>query len=412
MLPESLREDFPALRRLRNGRPPVYLDSACMSLKPEQVISAMLEYYRSFPACSGYGRSAHWFAEEVSDATQHARERVAAFIGASPEEVVWTKNATEAINLVAKSLRLRRGEVVLTSDREHNSNLIPWLELEKRGVRHEVVPSRQDETFDLDALQELLTPEVKLVSVVHVSNLDGYALPVREIAELAHDNGSLVLVDAAQSVPHRRVDVEELGADFLAFSVHKMLGPSLGVLYIREGLEGELEPFIVGGDTVADSWYDSAVYLPSPRRFEAGLQDYAAQIGAAAAADYLERLGMREVERHERRLTEHVLRMLGELEGVRFVGVADPELASGIVSFRLEAEGRSLVAPSDVAEMLDARYNIMLRAGDHCVHSWFNARGIGASGSVRASFYVYNTLRECELLVEGVEKVLEVERGG
>ena len=412
MLPESLRKDFPALQRQRNGKPPVYLDSACMSLKPEQVISAMLEYHRSHPACSGYGRSAHWFAREVSEATAQAREKVASFIGASPEEVVWTKNTTEAINLVAKSLRLHPGDVVLTSDREHNSNLIPWLELERQGVRHEVVPSREDETFDLDALQDMLSPEVKLVSVVHVSNLDGYALPVREIAELAHDSGSLVLVDAAQSVPHRRVDVDRLGADFLAFSVHKMLGPSIGVLYIREGMEKELRPFIVGGDTVADSWYDRAAYLPSPRRFEAGLQDYAAQMGAAAAVDYLRRIGMREVEKHERFLTEHLLRRLGEIEELRFVGVADPELASGIVSFRLEADGRSMVAPSDVAEMLDARYNIMLRAGDHCLHSWFNARGMGASGSVRASVYIYNTLQECELLAEGVESILEAERGG
>ncbi len=412
MLPPSIREDFPALRRSRNSRPPVYLDSACMSLKPRQVISAVLEYYTEFPACSGYGRSAHWFSRELGEAAEGAREKVAGFIGASPQEVVWTKNATEAINLVARSFGLRRGDVVLTSDREHNSNLVPWLELERLGVRHRVVPSREDETFDLDAFQDMLTPEVKLVSVVHVSNLDGYALPVRDIVELAHDNGSAVLLDAAQSVPHRRVDVRKLGVEFMAFSVHKMLGPSIGVLYGREDALATLKPFLVGGDTVADSTYEGAVFLPPPRRFEAGLQDYAAQIGAGAAVEYLSEIGMREVERHERALTRYALKLLGEIEEVRFVGVADAELASGIVSFRLEAGGRSLVAPSDVAVMLDRGYNIMLRAGDHCMHSWFNARGIGASGSVRASFYIYNTPQECELLAEGVRRIVEVERGG
>ena len=410
MLPEKLRRDFPALARVRNRRPPVYLDSACMSLKPRQVIQAIREYYELFPACGGRGRSQHWFAGEVKEATECAREEVARFINASPEEVVWTKNATEAINLVARSLRLKRDDIVLTSDREHNSNLVPWLELERRrGIRHEVVPAREDETFDIEKLKEMLSPEVKLVSVVHVSNLDGYALPVREIVEIAHDYGAKVLLDAAQSVPHRSVDVRELEADFLAFSVHKMLGPSLGVLYGRKEALRELSPFIAGGDTVSDSYYERAIFLPPPHRFEAGLQDYAAQIGAAAAVGYLRRVGMRRIAKHERRLTAHLSKKLSAIEEVRFVGVRDPRLRSGIVSFRLERRGRSLVAPSDVAELLDRHYNIMLRAGDHCMHSWFNARGIGASGSVRASLYLYNTREECDLLVEGVERIVEAE---
>ncbi len=410
MLPEKLRRDFPALARVRNRRPPVYLDSACMSLKPRQVIQAIREYYELFPACGGRGRSQHWFAGEVKEATERAREEVARFINASPEEVVWTKNATEAINLVARSLRLKRDDIVLTSDREHNSNLVPWLELERRrGIRHEVVPAREDETFDIEKLKEMLSPEVKLVSVVHVSNLDGYALPVREIVEIAHDYGAKVLLDAAQSVPHRSVDVRELEADFLAFSVHKMLGPSLGVLYGRKEALRELSPFIAGGDTVSDSYYERAIFLPPPHRFEAGLQDYAAQIGAAAAVEYLRRVGMRRIAKHERRLTAHLSKKLSAIEEVRFVGVRDPRLRSGIVSFRLERRGRSLVAPSDVAELLDRHYNIMLRAGDHCMHSWFNARGIGASGSVRASLYLYNTREECDLLVEGVERIVEAE---
>ncbi len=410
MLPEKLREDFPALKRLRNGKPVIYLDSACMSLKPRQVIEAVREYYELYPACGGRGRSQHWFAREVKEATERAREEVARFINATPEEIVWTKNTTEAINLVARSFRLERGDVVLTSDREHNSNLVPWLELERtRGIRHEVVPAREDETFDVERLKEMLSPKVKLVSVVHVSNLDGYALPVEEIVEVAHDYGARVLLDAAQSVPHRSVDVSRLEADFLAFSVHKMLGPSLGVLYGREEALRELSPFIAGGDTVSDSYYERAIFLPPPHRFEAGLQDYAAQIGAAAAVRYLTRVGMRRIEEHERRLTQYLSKKLSAIEEVRFVGVRDARLRSGIVSFRLERHGRSLVAPSDVAELLDRHYNIMLRSGDHCLHAWFNARGIGASGSVRASLYLYNTREECDLLVEGIERIVEVE---
>jgi cysteine desulfurase/selenocysteine lyase len=410
MLPEKLREDFPALSRLRNGKPPVYLDSACMSLKPKQVIQAINEYYENYPACGGRGRSQHWFAREVKEATEKARERVAGFINASPEEIVWTKNTTEAINLVARSFKLEWDDVVLTSDREHNSNLVPWLELEKsRGIRHEVVPSREDATFDLEKFKDMLSPKVKLVSVVHVSNLDGYALPVEEIIEIAHDYGAKVLLDAAQSVPHRSVDVRRLDVDFLAFSVHKMLGPSLGVLYGKEEELRELSPFIVGGDTVSDSYYNRAVFLPPPHRFEAGLQNYAAQIGSAAAVEYLSRVGMRRIEEHERALTEYLSKKLAAIEEVRFVGVTEAKLRSGIVSFRLERRGRSLVAPSDVAELLDRHYNIMLRAGDHCLHAWFNARGIGASGSVRASLYLYNTRKECDLLVEGVERIVEME---
>ena len=411
MLPKKLREDFPALARLRNGRAPVYLDSACMSLKLKQVIPAVREYYELFPACGGRGRSHHWFAGEVKEAAERAREEVASFINASPEEIVWTKNATEAINLVARGFKLKRGDIVLTSDREHNSNLVPWLELERRrGIKHGVVPSREDETFDIEKLKEMLSPKVKLVSVVHVSNLDGYALPVEEIIEIAHDYGAKVLLDAAQSVPHRSLDVRKLDADFLAFSVHKMLGPSLGILYGKEEVLRKLSPFIVGGDTVSDSYYERAVFLPPPHRFEAGLQDYAAQIGAAAAVEYLRRVGMRRIEEHERELTEYLSKKLSAIEEVRFVGVRDARLRSGIVSFRLERRGRSLVAPSDVAELLDKHYNIMLRAGDHCMHSWFNARGIGASGSVRASLYLYNTREECDLLVEGIERIVEAER--
>jgi len=409
----KFREDFPSLARMRKGKPPVYLDNACMTLKPKQVIEAINEYFESYPACGGMGRSNHWFSEEVREATFVAREKVAGFIKASPEEIVWTKNTTEGINLIANTFPLEEGDIVITSDREHNSNLVPWIKLSRvKGIEHKVVPSTPEGTFDLEAFEEMLSSRVKLVSVVHTSNLDGYTLPVEEIVKAAHDHNAKVLLDAAQSVPHSRVDVRKLGADFIAFSVHKMLGPSLGVLYGKDEELKALDTFIVGGDTVSDTTYSGAIFLPPPHKFEAGLQDYAGQIGAGAAVDYLSKVKLEKIENHEKRLTELLLDRLSSLPELKIVGVKNTEVAKGIVSFRIEKNNKLLVAPSDIAEMLDRHYNIMVRAGDLCLHSWFNSRRMGASGVARASFYLYNTREEVELLAEGIEKIIEAEKNG
>ncbi len=228
----KFRDDFASLRRERNGKPPVYLDNGCMTLKPRQVIESINEYFERYPACSGYGRSNHWFSQEVKEATEKAREKVAGFINSLPEEIVWTKNTTEGINLVASAFPFKKGDIVITSDREHNSNLVPWIKLSRvKGIVHKTVPSTPEGTFDLEAFEDMLSPDVKLVSMVHVSNLDGYTLPVEEIIKISHDYSARVLLDGAQSVPHRKVDIKSLEVDFLAFSVHKMLGPSIGVLY-------------------------------------------------------------------------------------------------------------------------------------------------------------------------------------
>ncbi|GBE54939.1 putative cysteine desulfurase [archaeon BMS3Bbin15] len=409
----KFREDFASLRRKRNGKPPVYLDNGCMTLKPRQVIESINEYFERYPACSGYGRSNHWFSHEVKEATEKAREKVAGFINSLPEEIVWTKNTTEGINLVANAFPFKKGDIVITSDREHNSNLVPWIKLSRvKGIVHKTVPSTQEGIFDLEAFEDMLSPDVKLVSMVHVSNLDGYTLPVEEIIKIAHDYNARVLLDGAQSVPHRKVDIKNLEVDFLAFSVHKMLGPSIGVLYGNYDELKALDTFIVGGDTVSDTSYTKAVFLPPPRKFEAGLQDYAGQIGAGAAVDYLSRVKMERVEAHERRLTELLIEKLSAFPEVKIAGVKNTELAKGIISFRIEDNNRLLVAPSDIAELLDRHYNIMLRAGDLCLHSWFNHIGIGASGVARASFYIYNTREEIEILAEGIEKIIEAEKNG
>jgi cysteine desulfurase/selenocysteine lyase len=393
----SLRKDFPALSRRVGGKPLVYLDSACMSLKPNQVIEAMLQYYREFPACAG--RSNHTLGSEATERYQASRKAVQRLIGAKKaEEIVFTRNTTEGINLIAKSLGLKAGDTVLTTDREHNSNLLPWQMLsERKGTRHRVVPSKQDNTFDLTALEALLDKSVKLVSFVHTSNLDGYTLPAKEIIKASHDNGSLVLVDAAQSVPHKKVDVRRLDADFLAFSGHKMLGPTgTGVLYGRQNLLEKLEPFIVGGETVEYTTYETHKFLKPPEKFEAGLQDYAGLIGLGAAADYLQRAGLENIEAHEKDVSKIIFEGLSAMDKVQLI--APPETSrGGIISFNIKG-----VKYHQVSLLLD-KAGIAVRSGQHCAHSWFRARGM--EGCVRASLYLYNTIEEAGLFAEEVGKI-------
>jgi cysteine desulfurase/selenocysteine lyase len=393
-----IRRDFPVLGRKVRGRPLVYFDNACMSLKSSQVIRAMLRYYEEYPACAG--RSIHSLSSMVEAEVAAARKRMAGFVGArKAEEMVFTRNTTEGINLVAGSLGLGKGDVVVTSDREHNSNLIPWqLLVRRRGVVHRVVRSREDGTFDLEAFREAARG-AKLVSVVHTSNLDGYTLPLREIAGIARDAGALVMADGAQSVPHRDVHVRKLGLDFLAFSGHKMTGPTgTGVLYGRQELLEGMGPFMVGGETVATSTYTSHELLGPPEKFEAGLQDYAGIIGLGAAADYLQSVGRDAIGEHDVELNRAITEGLEGLEGLRVLGPADPGMRSGIFSFVLEGMDHH-----QVAMLLDQNASVMVRSGQHCCHSWFDAHGL--DGSVRASLYMYNTAEEAGLFVEELRRI-------
>jgi cysteine desulfurase/selenocysteine lyase len=284
-----IRQDFPILQK--PGM--VYFDNACMSLKPSQVIEAMLAYYQEYTACAG--RSNHSLSRACEENYQEARKSIQKFIGAKKrEEIIFTRNTTEGINLVANSLGLKSGDAVVTSDREHNSNLIPWQMLrERKGVEHRIARSREDYTFDMEGFKSLMGKSVKLVSVIWTSNIDGYTLPVREIIKTAHDSGALVLLDGAQFVPNSKTDVRKLDADFLAFSGHKMLGPTgTGVLYGKHGLLERMEPFMAGGETVEFTTYETHKFLKPPEKFEAGLQDYAGMIGMGEAARYLERIGL------------------------------------------------------------------------------------------------------------------------
>lgn len=405
---EKIRQDFPVLQKNIKGKPLIYMDSACMSLKPRQVIDAIVRYYQEFPACAG--RSNHGLSNQVEEARQKARQTMQKFIGAKKsEEVIFTRNATEGLNLVTSSLGLGKGDVVLTTDREHNSNLLPAQQLQKRvGAEHKVCLSDNEHMFSLDNFQDMLNRDVNLVSMVYTSNLDSYTLPVKEIIKMSHDNSSLVLLDAAQAAPHHEIDVRKLGVDFLAFSGHKMLGPTgTGVLYVNSRhYEGNsdfagLQPFLVGGETVEWSTYQEHKFLKPPEKFEAGLQNYAGEIGLAAAAEYLKKVGMTNIEKHEQALTSGLHDALCSLDGVRIVGVQRPECRGGITSFVIEGMGYH-----DVAMLLDRNHNIATRSGQHCVHSWFRAHGI--EGSVRASLYLYNTEKEVETLITALEEIIKL----
>ena len=379
-----------------------YFDTACQSLRPKSVIEAINQYYLKSSACSG--RSMHQLAAEVSRSTDQARIAVSKFLGAAKkEEIVFTRNTTEGINLVANSLNLQKGDVVLISDKEHNSNLIPWQVLaKKKGVCVRFVPSNPDNTFSLEAFEKCLDPQVKLVSLGFTSNLDGVTIPAAEIVQRAHQNGSLVLLDAAQTAPHLKLNVKALDVDFLAFSGHKMLGPSgTGVLYGKYSLLEELEPFMVGGDTVSTSTYETCEFLPPPEKFEAGLQDYAGIMGLGAAVKYLQDLGFDAIHKQEQALNEYITTEIKDLPRLKLIGPADPKLRGGIVTFYLEG-----IDSHRIALMLDQMANIQVRSGQHCVHSWFNAHSI--KGSVRASIYFHNTLEESALLVSSLKKIGKV----
>ncbi len=392
MLPS--RQDFPVLETKVNGKPIVYLDSACMSLKPRQVVEAMDEYYGSYTAC--HGRSVHHFAQKTTDAVAEARDRVARLINSKAEETVWTRNTTEGINLVARSF-LKPGDTVLTTDIEHNSNLLPWLNLRKSGVKHVLVPGLPFNLKDFETKVAATRP--KLVSLVHTSNVFGTTIPAKQAIKISHDHGAAVLLDAAQSVPHLPVDVKSLDVDFLAFSGHKALGPTgTGVLYGKAELLESLEPFLVGGETVTDSTYEGFTLERSPAKFEAGLQNYAGIIGLGAAAEYLRKLGMKNVEAYDCRLTEKLFRVLGSIAEVGFLN-PDWQSSISLASFNL-----GKFDPHEVAILLDEVANIFVRSGRHCVHSWFNAHGI--KGSVRASLYLYNTEEEIEKLGETLKLLI------
>ncbi len=398
---EKIRDDFPALHQLIRGKPPIYFDNACMTLKPSEVIEAMNDYYFIHPAC--HKRAIHKFGEMTTLRYQRAREAVREFINAQePQEVVFTRNTTEGINLVAHSFPFKRGDVVLTTDLEHNSNLLPWQVLSKtRGTIHKVFPLSHDFTFDLRRFEDVLGQGVKLVSVFHSSHITGCVLPVKDIIRLSHQYGALVLIDGAQSVAHQKIDVLELDADFFAFSFHKMFGPTgMGALYAKRPLLENMPPFLVGGETVEDVDYTSFILSEIPDKFEAGLQNYAGALGAEAAVKYLIKVGIEAIRRHELKLNSFITGEILGLPKFKLLGPEDPALRTGIINFFIED-----MDSGEVSILLDRTNNIMVRSGVHCAHAWYKKYNL--LPSVRVSLSFYNTIEEAKIFVQTLKEIIK-----
>lgn len=399
MDPKKIRPDFPVLGTEIEGKPPIYFDNACQTLRPRQVTEAVREYYDSFPACAG--RSVHKLATEVSLRCDAVRARVAEFFNAeSPHEIAFMKNTTEGCNTVILCSGLKKGDEIVTTDYEHNSIHVPVLRaVELFGVKHKIVRSSPEGVFDIEAFERLLSKRTALVAMCLTSNVTGFTLPAREVVQLAHSVGAKVLFDAAQAAPSRRIDVRALGVDYLAASAHKMCGPSgVGLFYCRAELAERLRPIMYGGHGVTDTAYDSYELLPAPERFETGLQNYSGIVGTGAAIDYISRIGLEEIQAHEVALNRRMTRRLMSVDGVRIVGPEDPNLRSGIFSFNIDG-----LSPHDVAMIMDNSRNIMMRSGMHCCHPFFHARGM--EGCARASVYIYNTLEEADIFSETVAEL-------
>jgi cysteine desulfurase/selenocysteine lyase len=395
----AVRRDFPILERRIRGKPLVYLDSAATSQKPRQVLAAMDDYYRRHNA--NVHRGVHTLAEEATHLFEEARGKVARFVGASERATVFTKNVSEAINLVAYAwgLRnLREGDEILVTEMEHHSNLVPWqLVAGMTGARLRAIPVTGDCLLDLEALDGLLTERTRMVAVSAMSNVLGTVNPVAGIAERAHAAGALVLADAAQAVPHAGVRLDQLGVDFLGFTGHKALGPmGIGVLAAREELLDSMQPFLGGGEMIRDVAIEGSTWNDIPWRFEAGTPNVAEAVGLGAAVEYLQAIGMERVRAHETEITGYALKRLGELQGLRVYGPAELEHRGGMVSFTLGE-----IHPHDVAQVLDDE-GIAVRAGHHCAKPLL--RRLGVQATTRASFYLYSTTEEVDALVAGLEK--------
>ncbi|OGL45912.1 MAG: hypothetical protein A2161_02035 [Candidatus Schekmanbacteria bacterium RBG_13_48_7] len=401
---ELLRKDFPALHVKVNKKPIIYLDNACMTLKPIIVVDAIKDYYYSYPGC--HGRTSYYFGRKTTEEYNRARQKLAKLINApQTKEVIFTRNTSEGINLIAHSLSFVEGNAVITTNVEHNSNLLPWQVLKRRrGVEHVIVNLAKDLTFDMESFKTAMSDRIRLVSIAQTSNLTGVTHPVAEITKIAHQYGALVMVDGAQSVAHHKVDVQQLGVDILVFSVHKMLGPTgTGVLWAKEAVLNKIEPFMVGGETVLDTFYDRYVPADLPDRFEAGLQNYAGAIGAGVAAEYIMNIGLDKISQHETMLNQILTDRLTDIEGLIIIGPRDPELRGGIINFAVER-----MKALEVARILDEANNIMVRAGVHCLHSWYNANH--KDHSIRASVYLYNTVEECEIFADVLKKIVKYYR--
>ena len=399
------KKDFPIFaRKVRGGNPLIYLDSGATSQKPESVISAEANFYRTINAA--VHRGAHLLAEEASEAYESARANVAKFIGANTDEVVFTKSATESLNMVAYSLgnpgstpHISAGDEIVVSEMEHHANLIPWQQLAKRtGAKLTWFSITKDGRLDLSDISKVITKKTKIVAITHQSNVFGTIVPLSEITRAAHEVGALVVLDACQSAPHFAIDVKKLDVDFLAFSGHKTLGPTgVGVLWGKAEVLEKLEPALFGGSMVDSVTMEGATWASAPRKFEAGVPNMAQAVGLSAAIDYLNIVGMDKIFEHEQELTQQLLIGLSKISGVNVVGPLDMKDRGGVISFTVDG-----VHPHDVGQVLD-QYGIAVRTGHHC--AWPLMKKLNLVGTTRASFHLYNDSNDVDALLEAIVKV-------
>ncbi|MGG3912458.1 cysteine desulfurase [Rossellomorea vietnamensis] len=400
---KEIRKQFPILDQEVNGHPLVYLDSAATSQKPVSVIEAVNDYYRGYN--SNVHRGVHTLGTRATDGYEGAREKVRHFINASStQEVIFTRGTTTAINTVAASYgraNLGEGDEIVITHMEHHSNIIPWQQLAKEtGATLKYVPLQENGTIAIEDVRETVTPQTKIVSIMMVSNVLGTMNPIKEITRIAHENGAVMVVDGAQAAPHMKIDVQDLDCDFFAFSGHKMVGPTgIGVLYGKKKHLNNMEPVEFGGEMIDFVGLQESTWKELPWKFEGGTPIIAGAIGLGAAIDFLEQVGLHNIEEHEHKLAAYALDKMSEVEGMTIFGPSDPGQRAGLVTFNIDD-----VHPHDVATVLDAE-GIAVRAGHHCAQplmKWLNV-----SATARASFYLYNTEEDIDKLVAGLVKTKE-----
>ena len=396
---KKIRKDFPVLKRKVNNKPLAYLDNAATTQKPQQVIDKIVDYYTNYN--SNIHRGIHKLSEEATEEYEGSGKKAAGLIGAKENEIVFTKNATESLNILAYSAlkSMVKGDEVVISIMEHHSNIVPWQMLQEKGVKLKFAGIRNDGSLNIEELKTLVTKKTKIVSITHASNVLGTINPIKEITEIAHDAGAAMVVDGAQSVPHMPVNAKQLDMDFLAFSSHKMLGPTgVGVLYGKEDALKRVEPLLRGGDMIKEVHLHETKWNDAPWRFEAGTPNIADVIGFGAAVDYLQKIGMASIKKHEEDLIKCGMRRLSATNGVKIYGTAKEKGCA--VSFSIEG-----VHPHDTATILDNE-GIAIRSGHMCAQPLMERLNVPALA--RASFYLYNTKEEIDRLVDGVEKVKKV----
>lgn len=401
---KKIKADFPILQTKMNGKPLIFLDSAASSQKPNKVIEAFSDFYRCRNA--NIHRGAYRLSYEATDLYELTRNKLKEFLNAKyPEEIIFTRNTTESINLIAYSYAmkfLKEGDEILVSELEHHSNLVPWMIVaQKKNVKLKHIPLTEDLQFDYEKIPELLSEKIKIISVAHMSNAIGTIHNLQKISEYAKQIGAIFIVDGAQGASHLKVDVQKIGCDFYALSAHKMLGPTgVGVLYGRKELLEKMDPFLGGGDMILTVWKDGFQPASLPNKFEAGTPNIAGVVAFAIAIDYLESIGLENIHQHEVDLLKYAIPKLKELPYVKLFGTENLEKRGGVISFLIEG-----VHPHDIGTILDTE-GIAIRAGHHCCEPLMKKLKI--PGTARASFYLYNGLEDVDALIKGIEKVIEI----